>query len=231
MRFTFSILVALLFSGVLSAQKSKIMIEVPETFKDVVQIDRNSVPMEYVLYNRICDFIGTDDKIDFDLHNPNAQFSFRGKGLPKFNRGGLKSPYLVISKGNMASQLASFTAKILSPGSSTKTVFDIKIPNQANETWKHDEWTALSQYETTNSGLLTGKYTDYYSNGQIKETGNYCIIDAMISDTITVVDPETYQMKVEIVKSDKDYIKCGKWKKYDVNGTLTEKRKFRKPKK
>lgn len=231
MRFTFSILVALLFSVVLSAQKSKIMIDVPEAFKDVVQIDRTAVPMEYVLYNRICDFTGTEDKIDFDLNNPNAQFSFRGKGLPKFSRRGLKSPYLVISKGNIASELASFTAKILTPGSSTKTVFKIKLPSHTNATWKHDEWTALTHYETTNSGLVTGKYTDYYSNGQVKETGNYCLIDAMICDTITVVDPETYETRVEIVKSEQDNIKCGKWKKYDVNGTLTEKRKFRKPKK
>ncbi len=66
------------------------------------------------------------------------------------------------------------------------------------------------------------EYQERTCSGQLISSGNFCLEYAPSRDTVTVINPDTYETQIQITETKYKEEKCGSWKYYDKEGKLVK---------
>lgn len=195
------------------------------SLSDLKQSLDYSIPEEYLIFNQIQRFLGANDTIVIQQKTDRAEFLFKNTILPerKPRDGGLNSAILTLN-GHPTLYGYSLHAKVISDDKST--CYELRLPMDRAELAKWTTTNSLTTYHVVDE-IMVGDYKEYYYNGLLKESGQYCVIDSTYQHIETITDPATYEVRTEVKERKTASVKCGEWKRFDFSGALIEEKTFR----
>ena len=142
-----------------------------------------------------------------------------------YNNGNLKSEY-EYNKGLLNGLEVQYYENGKKKALGKNVQFDKQVAS-----YKYGEWLYFDKKENIVckknyiKNNLIGKYTEYYSNGNIKVDGMYNYGNGMCE--VSIIDTITYEELLKYVECDNAPVKSGEWKTYEENGTVKSIEKFK----
>jgi len=186
-------------------------------------------PIEYQLYNELAIFLGLTDTISISQNGSDVIFKFKEDILPHWNKKThrvLQSKYIEVSKLSIKYGQFVFKADIKNSANEVTSI-NLQIPFAEK---------IVAKMESSQPGLSHGRfnskqyrldeYQEFYLNGELAISGQYCPIEKVVKDTIATVDPVTYETTYEVIEHSDSTKKCGTWSYFSADGKLEKQEEY-----
>ncbi len=184
-----------------------------------------------IRYNAIANHFGIKDTIIcFCTHGKN-QYAFRNEVVEtmtasKLPDGGeeliLETYHAKVKITSQFNSVSNGDTTTTSPVFSFLVIIEFDdIPDEV----LHYTDDGFVRYDSTH-GRKDGFYEEKYCNGNLRISGQYCLMDSIQRDTMVIFNPETYEEETLITVSYVHSKKTGPWTYYDINGVLEKEETF-----